>query len=566
MAKSCAKYSKLNSNELMLEVLKSRKKQDGEIPAFVSKDFDVDKLIRDKRTCYRLVPKEGFSGTYLFYLYGSMLSFNISDEQWAFITNLARATNCGIYVPIYPITPEHSCRETFKMIISEYEDFRKSVDVKKTILIGDGSGAGLAVSLCLLVWDIGIRKPDQLILVSPVLDTEFFDKKLEGELLEKSASEEQIFFNPAIKEFINKFWVRNMAANTMYTSPFYEELYDLCDDVVLFSSRDELFSSYNIAFYNKAKAQGVNIRFFEFENEKYDFMLYSKTEEAQKAFGYLIDVVNNTYYTARRKLYLVKRMADWSKYYSDIIKSDAAAKFMYEQKVYFEGMKNDTNEYRNMLMAASFAYCDDKVRDFIKMYPNATIVQIGCLMDDMFARVDNGRIRWYSIGSHNTMSVRRAMYGEKRREFTIGRNVLDFSWMDGIKCDRKKGIMFVCNDTLANMTKQQVKEMFERLKEKFPGAKIVFTVTTPGPKFICNLFKHPMVNLKKRRFATKDVRRLIEKWSSDYEVMFEDALMNEVKRRKKLRMSTKLLKLFNKITGNHKIVEVKLGKEVYELV
>ena len=165
--KISSKYLKLNKEDLKKRVLKARKKYIPKIPSYISTKFQVDELVEGGHKCYRIVPQENFGGKYIVYLYGSGMCNNISEKQWEFIYKLAIKTGAGLFVPMYPLAPEYSCRELFNMLTRAYSNFAKSFDVKNIVLLGDASGAGLALSLAMLAWEDGYRKPDQMILLSP---------------------------------------------------------------------------------------------------------------------------------------------------------------------------------------------------------------------------------------------------------------------------------------------------------------------------------------------------------------------------------------------------------------
>jgi len=294
--RNISRQLKMDKEELKKQVLKSRKKYYNILPVFVEKAFEVDELRAAGCKSYRLIPKKGFDGDYIVYLYGSSMCHNITVEQWRMITELALETGKGLYVPMYPLAPEASCSELFAMLCKSYVNFSKGFDVEKIILIGDSSGAGLALSLTHLAWEDGFRKPDQLILLSPAMDTEFFDKELEDKIRENLQYEDRYFFSEGAKDFINTYWVKDYAVKTLYTSPYYEmDLTDICDDIILFSGTYDMFNCYARNLYNRAKKQGLNIRFFEFEEENHNFMIHSKSQNSLMAYKYLVDVVAGTY-------------------------------------------------------------------------------------------------------------------------------------------------------------------------------------------------------------------------------------------------------------------------------
>ncbi len=563
--KISVKKLKMDKSALKKKVLKARKKYYHKLPSYIYKQFEVDELLEGGRRCYRMIPKNDFNGVYIVYIYGSCMCKNILDEQWDFITKLSLETGCGLFVPMYPLAPENCCREVFDMLQKAYANLTMGCDVEKVILLGDSSGAGLALSLSIIAWKEGLRKPDQLILLSPALDTEFFDKEIETQVLESVYNEEKYFYSEGAKDFINSFWVKDYAVKTEYTSPFYEDYTDICDDVVVVSSLNDMFNCYARAFYQKAKQQGLNVRFFEFEEENHNFMIHSKNKVGKKAFEYLVDVVNKTFDASVVDVYPLKLLSTWSKKYPELIRDDWASNFVYNNKFNFNKIRTKYTEYRNLVMATSLAACDKSVERYIMEYPNATVVNIGCGLDNMFERLDNGRVQWYSIDSHNTMSVRRAMYGERPREKTIGRTLMDLTWIDELLCGRNKGIIFVCHDELSFCRPYDVKNMLEKIWKKFPGAEFVFTTSTTGATMYMNMFRETTRTLKKRKMSINDATKVISEWRADYKILAEEPLSKYLPKTIKLKLFTKFAVNYNKVSYNHKLIRVKLGSEAYDV-
>lgn len=559
-------YLKMNKEELKKKVLKARKKHIPRLPAYIGKNFQVDEFVDGGHKCYRIIPRDGFSGRYIVYLYGGGMCNNISEEQWEFIYKLALKTGTGLFVPMYPLAPEYSCRELFGMLTKAYSNFAKGFDVEKLILLGDASGAGLALSLAMIAWKEGYRKPDQLLLLSPVMDTEFFDQDLETELKNKSEKGDIIFYNDTVKDFLNTYWVKDYAVKTEYTSPYYGDYMDLCDDMVVFSGERDIYHCYAKAFYNKAKQQGNKIRLFQFEEEGYDFMIESHSANQKLAFSYLVDVINGTYEASVKDLFPIKTIAYWSKHNPEVIKDEWAEKFIYDGKIDFSKIKDRMNEYRRLLMAARYRACDEYVRQFIKKYPKCTIINVGCRLDNMFGRLDNGRINWYSVDTYNTISVRRAMFGEPAREKTIGRNIMDFSWLDEIHCKRNQGVMFMFDDALTTFKQNQIKDLFSQIRFMFPAAEVVFVATTWDAKLHYNrYFKNKNWSRGRINMSVDDVQKIVFGWRPDYRIMSEEPIMKYCPAVKVKRLITKISRKYNLITYNHKIIHLKLGREEYDI-
>lgn len=563
------KKLKMDKEKLKKLVLKGRKKYYHKLPGFVEKKFDITELKDAGCKSYRLVPKKGFDGEFIIYIYGSCMCHNISTEQWKLITDVALETGKGLYVPMYPLTPESSCRELFEMLSKSYANFSKSFDVEKIILMGDSSGAGLALSLTHIAWENGLRKPDQLIMLSPAMDTEFFDRELESQINDSVAWENNYYFSEGAKDFINTYWVKDYAAKTLYTSPYYEmDLTDICDDMVIFSGTYDMFNGYARNFYNRAKSQGINIRLFEFEEENHNFIIHSKSQNTLMAYKYLVDVVAGTYKASVPDLVPLKRISDWTKTYPEVMKDDWTMKFIFENKKSLEGTKlpKVKNEYKNMISMARYAACDNMVKRYIRQYPNCTVINIGCRLDNMFNRVDNGRIKWYSIDSHNTMAVRRRMYGVNSREITVGRSEGDLSWISEISCKRNQGVLFVCNDAFNYMSPSVFRSMFDTLLEKFPGCEMVFTTTTRGTATLQNMRPGKGIFRKrKRKLSIDDANKFLSGWNLEYRVMDELPLKNYLEPIKEKKIFTRIRLAYNGLTLNHKIIRAKFGSEKYEI-
>ncbi len=546
----------------------TEKKKDYKIPSteFAQKDFTVEELSVGGYDFLRIMPRGDFSGNYLFYLYSSYLCFGIESAELQFILGVAKHTNAGVFIPLYPLAPEHGCREVFDCLKEVYSYCTTGMDYGRLVLMGSSHGAGLALSMSLVAWKEGLRKPDQIILLSPAMDTEFFDKNLEKKILEGSDCDGRYIYSEGIKEFMNRYWVKDQAAKTEYTAPIYEDLTDLCDDLLIFSGTEDLLNCYARSFYQKAKLAGVNIRFYEMEYEGHNFMIYNSDSETRKARGFLVDAITGRYTNdyALYELFSLKLMASWSKNYPEVLKDDWLERFMYDNKFNFKGLRTKISEYDNIRLAANVAACDSLVRLFIDEYPNGTVINVGCRLGNRFSRVDNGRVLWYNVDSHNIMSMRRMLYGGTSREKTIGRNIMDFSWLDEIVCKRDCGVLFCLSDMLSYVKRSQVKELFENIHDRFPGAQVVFNATTIDLRLVDNLRKSPSVMKRRHKyFYVNDAEKLFNNWRIDYRVISEEPVTKYFDPGAGIGAFARFKLAYNKVSYNNKIIRMRLGSEAY---
>ena len=158
------------------------------------------------------------------------------------------------------------------------------------------------------------------------------------------------------------------------------------------------------------------------------------------------------------------------------------------------------------------------------------------------------------------------MYGDRPREKTIGRSLMDFSWIDEIECERDNGVLFVSSEALLYMRRSKVKRLLDKLKERFPGAQMAFIAETSDAILMDNLKQRSVLVKRKKRTYMDDVDKLFNDWSTDYKVISVEPTMKYINLDKlKLKLSTRLRIKYNKMTYNHKIVRLKLGNEAYAI-
>ena len=71
------------------------------------------------------------------------------------------------------------------------------------------------------------------------------------------------------------------------------------------------------------------------------------------------------------------------------------------------------------------AMFDVWVRDFMRLHPEGTVVEIGAGLNTRFERLDNGRVHWYDLELPDTVELRRRFFSDSERRITLAASVLD---------------------------------------------------------------------------------------------------------------------------------------------
>lgn len=116
---------------------------------------------------------------------------------------------------------------------------------------------------------------------------------------------------------------------------------------------------------------------------------------------------------------------------------------------------------------------DQYIRSFLDQFPEATVVNIGCGLDNRFERVDNGKISFYDLDLPDIINIKRQIFPEKNRYTQISQSVFDFNWIDKIKNDH---VILVAEGVFMYCKESDVKALFLKLQEKLNNPEIVFEV------------------------------------------------------------------------------------------
>jgi len=131
---------------------------------------------------------------------------------------------------------------------------------------------------------------------------------------------------------------------------------------------------------------------------------------------------------------------------------------------------------------------DDHVRDFLKRNPDGVVVHIGCGLDTRFERVDNGRVEWFDLDLPDVMALRQKLIqSESSRYHILATSVLEDGWIEEVSGLKPRPFMFIAEGVLPYFEEAQVKALFLKLGEHFPGCELVCEAQTPFGMWADNL-------------------------------------------------------------------------------
>jgi methyltransferase (TIGR00027 family) len=166
---------------------------------------------------------------------------------------------------------------------------------------------------------------------------------------------------------------------------------------------------------------------------------------------------------------------------------------------------------------------DRYARDFLVCHPDAVVVHIGCGLDSRFERVAerNGQVEWYDLDLPEVIELRQKLLGQERERYHfLSYSAFDFSWLKIISGHRQRPFLFLAEGVFMYFKETQVKSLVLALRERFPGAELVFDAFSPYLVRMNNL-RFAITKLSARYYWGLKRGRDIEGWGNGIHLLNE---------------------------------------------
>ncbi len=263
--------------------LRYRKKQNAaryELPRLLwdgtAEDLDVSGM-----QVIRFAPREGAQDTVVFLHGGSYVDQPLLPHV-LFCVRLADALGAEVYLPIYPLAPEHTCLETVEALPGVWEEIRRRAG-RLPALAGDSAGGGLALVLCMELSRLGREQPRSLVLLSPWADV----------TMENPEDAAREALDPALSVYGLKtagaVWAGTLSTEDPRVSPMFGDLSCLRNVTVLGGTRELLWPDIR-KLCARIREAGADVRLLVGEGLNHVYPFYP-IPEARTAFRRICDAL-----------------------------------------------------------------------------------------------------------------------------------------------------------------------------------------------------------------------------------------------------------------------------------
>lgn len=235
---------------------------------------------------HRLEPKSKVPSLRVLFLHGGSYVLNATRPHWRFLANLVESTGCGIVAPDYPLAPEHTYADAYRILLAycaELENKRASGE--RLVFMGDSAGGGLCLGLAMALRDDGLALPASLVLLSPWLDVTMSNPHIEV------LDPEDPFLNVEALKKAGRAWAKGANPRKPWISPLYGNLHGL-PEMHLFMGTKDVLAADARRFRGLCLAAKARLSFYEYDNMVHDWMLLD-FKEAKLAAGRIAEIIKS---------------------------------------------------------------------------------------------------------------------------------------------------------------------------------------------------------------------------------------------------------------------------------
>jgi O-methyltransferase involved in polyketide biosynthesis len=133
------------------------------------------------------------------------------------------------------------------------------------------------------------------------------------------------------------------------------------------------------------------------------------------------------------------------------------------------------SHFGNEIMVIRAKQFDTWLQEFIKVNPNATILNLGCGLDTRIARINPpSTVKWFDVDFPEVIELRTSFFTNKEGYEMIPSSVTDTNWLE--KIPKYRPTMIIAEGMLEYLSEDEVKELLNRLTSYFPEGQITFDV------------------------------------------------------------------------------------------
>jgi acetyl esterase/lipase len=156
-------------------------------------------------------------------------------------------------------------------LIESYEYLNSKINIEELTVVGDSSGATIAINTAQLLKDVGLPQPKELVLLSPWLDLSLANPQIDVVNLPDP------IFDVTVLQKLGREYSKDVLPNDSLVSPIYQDLRRIAPITVFIGTRDIMLADCR-KLKNLSASLPTVFTYREFEGMIHDWMYFDFPE------------------------------------------------------------------------------------------------------------------------------------------------------------------------------------------------------------------------------------------------------------------------------------------------
>jgi len=184
------------------------------------------------------------------YIHGGAWTYEIDTLHVKFCDKLVDLLNAKVYMPMYPLAPEATYYESYRMVSELYNELCEQN--KPIYVMGDSAGGNISLGLMHLIKRFGKVMPEKLVLFAPCADMTFTNEDM------KEIEPNDPVLTVDFCLFCAEMWAYERDLDDPLLSAVYSDTTGFPDTLLFAGTHDILYPD-NVKLYEKMKEDGNDI-------------------------------------------------------------------------------------------------------------------------------------------------------------------------------------------------------------------------------------------------------------------------------------------------------------------
>ena len=216
------------------------------------------------------------------------------------------------------------------------------------------------------------------------------------------------------------------------------------------------------------------------------------------------------------------------------------------------------NEYTSLASAVRSANTDHSLQAFLDEHPNGTIVNVGCGLETLYYRNDNGKALWFELDFPGVLELRSSYFPEEARDRYLPYSMFDYSWITSVREAAYGPVMIIAAGLFYYFKEEQVIDFIRHLAS-FDDAQLIFdAVSSSGIKRSRRFVKKMGKQEALMYFSVDSAEAFAAKISPDTTVVEERKFYSLIKKNAKVAFSTRAKMVISDAFNMVKMVHLKM--------